>query len=93
MVADAVCSGIGSTLQLIDGQIMETVLKVATGAGVPILVIHDEIIAQKRYRSFIEMMLRRVFQAVLKEKGRFGSIAVKCTDIINEESLILDLAS
>jgi hypothetical protein len=93
MMAEAVCSGIGSTLQLIDGQIMETILKVATGAGVPVLVIHDEIIVQEKYQSFIEMVLQRVFQATLKDKGCFGSITVKCMNMDAEESLILDLAS
>jgi len=93
MMADAVCSGIGSTLQVIDGQIMQTVLKVATGAKVPILVIHDEIIVQEKYQSFIEMALQRTFQAILKDKGSFGSIGVKCMNMNSEESFVLELAS
>ncbi|MDC1436063.1 hypothetical protein N8303_02255 [Gammaproteobacteria bacterium] len=93
MMSDAVCSGIGSTLQLIDGQLMQTILKVATGAKIPILVIHDEIIVQEKYRSFIEMVLQRSFQATLKEKGCFGSIGVKCMNMNTEESFLLDLAS
>lgn len=93
MMADAVCSGIGSTLQLIDGQLMQTVLKVATGAEIPILVIHDEIIVQEKYRSFIEMVLQRAFQATLKEKGSFGSIGVKCMNMDTEEYFLLNLAS
>jgi len=92
-MADAVCSGIGSTLQVIDGQIMQTVLKVATGAKVPILVIHDEIIVQKQYRSFIEMVLQEAFHDTLKDKGCFGSIGVKCMDMDSEESFVLELAS
>ena len=93
MMADVVCSGIGRTLQLIDGQIMQTVLKVATGVQIPILVIHDEIIIQEKYRSFIDMVLQRAFQATLKEKGCFGSITVKCINMNSEESFVLDLAS
>jgi hypothetical protein len=93
MMANVVCSGIGSTLQVIDGQIMQTVLKVATGAKVPILVIHDEIIVQEKYQSFIEMALQRTFQAILKDKGSFGSIGVKCMNMDSEESFVLDLAS
>jgi len=93
MMAEAVCSGIGSTLQLIDGQIMQAVLNVATGARVPILVIHDEIIVQEKYQSFIEMALQRTFQAILKDKGSFGSIGVKCMNMNSEESFVLELAS
>jgi hypothetical protein len=72
---------------------MQTVLKVATGAKVPVLVIHDEVIVQEKYRSFIEMVLQRSFQATLKEKGCFGSIGVKCMNMSSKESFLLDLAS
>ena len=93
MMADAVCSGIGSTLQVIDGQLMQAVLSYVTGAEVPVLIIHDEIIVQKQYRSFIEMVLQEAFHDTLKDKGCFGSIGVKCMDMDSEESFVLDLAS
>ena len=92
MLSEAVCSGVGSELQLLDGQLMETVINVATKAKVPILPIHDEIIIPKQYKTFAEILLQRAFQATFKDAGRFGVINAKWSDIEKEELIEINLS-
>jgi hypothetical protein len=92
MMSDAVCSGIGTRLQLLDGQLMETMISVATAAGVPILPVHDELIIQEKYKTFAEMLLKRVFQETFQEAGQFGFISAKWTNLELEEMIQLNLS-
>jgi hypothetical protein len=92
IMSDAVCSGIGTRLQLLDGQLMEAMISVATAAGVPILPVHDELIIQEKYKTFAVMLLKRAFQVTFKEAGRFGFISVKWMSLLKEELIQLSLA-
>ena len=92
MMSDAVCTGIGTKLQLLDGQLMESMIDVATNAGVPILPIHDELIVQEKYKKFAEMLLKRAFQSTFKEAGQFGFISAKWTNMELEETIQLKLS-
>jgi hypothetical protein len=92
MMADAVCSGIGSELQLLDGQLMQTIIKVAARAEIPILVIHDEVIVPEQYKTFVEMLLHRAFQSTFKEVGSFGIIKAKWSTLDTEEVIEIDLS-
>jgi len=92
MMSDAVCSGIGTRLQLLDGQLMEAMISVATAAGVPILPVHDELIIQEKFKIFAEILLKRVFQTTLKEAGQFGFISAKWTNLELEETIQLNLS-
>jgi len=91
MMSDAVCSGIGARLQLLDGQLMETMISVATKAGVPILPVHDELIIQEKYKSFTEMLLMRTFQSTFNEAGQFGIVRAKWTTAGSEKTVQFNL--
>jgi hypothetical protein len=92
MMSDAVCSGIGSKLQLLDGKLMETIIRVATEVKIPILPIHDELIIPEHYKTFAEMLLQRAFQATFKDAGNFGVIRAKWSNLEPEESIEIDLS-
>jgi len=92
MMVDALCSGIGSVLQLLDGQLMQNIIKVATRAEIPILVIHDEVIVPKQYKTFVEMLLQRAFQTTFKDVGSFGTIKAKWSNLQTEEEIEIDLS-
>jgi hypothetical protein len=92
MMSDAVCSGIGTRLQLLDGQLMETMISVATAAGVPLLPVHDELIIQEKYKTFAEMLLKRAFQETFKEAGQFGLVRAKWTTPKSEETIQIHLS-
>jgi len=92
MLSEAVCSGIGSELQLLDGQLMETIINVATNAKVPILPIHDEIIIPRQYKTFAEILLKRAFQATFKDAGKFGVLNAKWSDIKKDEFIEINLS-
>jgi hypothetical protein len=75
--ADAVCSGLGSRLLLLDSQLVENVIRVATEAEVPVLPVHDEFVFPSDRQSFMEILLQRAFQHTFGDSGRYGTLKFK----------------
>jgi len=92
MMSDAVCSGIGTRLQLLDGQLMEAMISVATAAGVPILPVHDELIIQEKYKTFAVMLLKRAFQSTFKKAGSFGQTKAKWVSRDSQQNIQINLS-
>jgi hypothetical protein len=87
----AICSGIGSKLQLLDSQLIELMMSIATAAEVPVIPVHDEIILPNDAKTFAEVMLERSFRATIKEAGQFGVLAAKWSDLNGEEEVKINL--
>jgi len=79
MLAPAVCSGLGAVLQKLDSDLIENMLWIATGLGVPVLPVHDEIILPQSMNSFAHVLLEKAFPLTFGEYGGFGEIQAKWT--------------
>jgi hypothetical protein len=86
--ADAVCSGLGSRLQLLDSQLVENVIRVATEAGVPVLPVHDEFVFPSDRQSFMEILIQRSFQHTFGDSGRFGTLNCKMSKLMTRDQMI-----
>lgn len=56
---------------------MENILWIATGLGVPVLPVHDEIILPVSMKNFGQVLLERAFPLTFKDYGNFGVIKAK----------------
>ena len=81
MLAPAVCSGLGIVLQRLDSDFIENTLWIATGLGVAVLPVHDEIILPMSKKCFAQVLLEKAFPLTFGEYGNFGIIKAKWTTL------------
>lgn len=93
MMEPAICSGLGHLLQTMDSMLIENILWIATGLGVPVLPVHDEIILPESMKSFGQVLLERAFPYTFEEYGNFGTVKTKWTTLeLGSESITIDLS-
>lgn len=87
-LADALCTGIGLTLQKLDSDFMLNVIRLANLAGIPVLPVHDEIVFPSDKQEHMEMILGKAFSWTFGDAGSFGKLTVKRTKLDEEPTPI-----
>jgi hypothetical protein len=83
-------------LQLVESELMLNVIDICTKMGVPVFIVHDEVVMPNYCITTFDIVMKRVFQATLKGKGSFGKLKGKWSwliddDVIVEEPVEIDL--
>jgi len=89
--SEAICSGIGSKLQKLDGDLIEIMISAATAHSIPVIPVHDEIILPAEHRRFGEILLERSFRAIFGDAGKYGSLRAKWSMLDQEEVVEIPL--
>ena len=79
MFEPAANSGQWALLQLIDSEIIQHVLRIATELKIPVLPVHDEVVIPQSAKPTIELMMARAFQSVLRGRADTGSVRMDWT--------------
>ena len=79
MFEPAANSGQWALLQLIDSEIIQHVLRMATKLNIPVLPVHDEVVIPQSAKPTIELMMARAFQSVLRGRADTGSVRMDWT--------------
>jgi hypothetical protein len=79
MFKTAANSGQWALLQLIDSEIIQHVLRMATELNIPVLHVHDEVVIPQSAKPTIELMMARAFQSVLRGRADTGSVRMDWT--------------
>jgi len=87
-LADALCTGIGLTLQKLDSDFMLNVIRLANLAEIPVLPVHDEIVFPSDKQEHLEMILGKAFSWTFGDAGSFGQLTVKRTQLDEEPTPI-----
>ncbi len=76
-LAVGIATGLGNLLQKIDSDIMLVAMRLCTDAGIPLLPVHDEVVAPRSCYAEVVEVLKRAFKTVLKESGTWGGVPFK----------------
>lgn len=78
-LAVGIATGLGNVLQKIDSDIMLVTMRLCTDAGIPLLPVHDEVVAPRSSYAEVAGVLKRALATVLKDSGAWGSVPIKVT--------------